>query len=213
MKSIAIYLRVSTTKQNADHQRVSCENYIATKYSGVNTTIYEDFAISGAVDDRPALNKLREDAANGLISHVVTFEVSRLSRDMIFSLVLMNEFNQLGVIVECPDSGIVGFDSDEAQLIMAIKGYANKKERKAIGLRISSGMRNAWREGRHPGKKKGVAHHKYEKTSEQIKKEDSRRITISSLLGSGLSKAQVAKQMGVSPQYISAEIKRMKEVL
>ena len=87
----ALYLRVSTTEQaKEDHygipiQEEKCKAYCGLlDYSYDEASIYKDEGVSGAlpVEERPALNRLLQDARDGKIDVVVVKALDRLSRNL-----------------------------------------------------------------------------------------------------------------------------------
>jgi site-specific DNA recombinase len=99
----AIYTRKSSENGleqsfNSLHaQREACEAYIKSQaHEGwkLRPTHYDDGGLSGGTMDRPALNKLLSDIANGLIDVVVVYKVDRLSRSLADFARLVELFEQ-----------------------------------------------------------------------------------------------------------------------
>jgi site-specific DNA recombinase len=59
--------------------------------------LYSDPGITGTVEKRPALNRLREDARAGKFDILYFWKSDRLARDEIIQLSLYREFEQLGI--------------------------------------------------------------------------------------------------------------------
>jgi DNA invertase Pin-like site-specific DNA recombinase len=108
---IGLYLRSSTDRQDVRTQRHALVEYCKTRlYPKHEVHVYADEGISGTRDDRPALARLLKDAASGKIDRVLVFELSRLSRNMLGLLNLMEQLSKLNVTVETPREGPVPFD-------------------------------------------------------------------------------------------------------
>ena len=83
MKRVAIYLRVSTSKQETSNQRRELE--AVAKRSGWQVVkVYEDAGISGAKgrDQRPGLDALLKAVNSKEFDMVATWSVDRLGRSL-----------------------------------------------------------------------------------------------------------------------------------
>ena len=192
MNSItAIYLRVSTDHQNTEHQRVAAENYIAATFPNTPTEVYEDSGISGAINDRPALARMIVDVKAGKIDRIVTFEFSRLSRDFLFGLNLMQTLSDFKVPVYVPNEGLLRFDSVMDQFIMAVRSFTAASEREKISQRIKSGIAKAKAQGKRFGAPKGS------KSNRGYRKEYPKELVskIQTLRAEGLSLTIIAKML------------------
>ena len=87
----AVYTRKSSEEgleqefNSLDAQREACEAYIASqRHEGwtLLPTMYDDGGISGATMQRPALQRLLADIADGKIDVVVVYKVDRLTRSL-----------------------------------------------------------------------------------------------------------------------------------
>jgi site-specific DNA recombinase len=105
---IALYPRVSTGQQvtkgtSLEGQIDSCmkkakELAKQIGYKEEQIKIYREDGFSGEdIDIRPAMSKLRQDVADGLISHVIVQHPDRLSRDLTDKLIVCREFEKYGV--------------------------------------------------------------------------------------------------------------------
>ena len=82
----ALYARVSTANQEEeatiDSQVAAIERHIEKKgYALSAENYYLDKAVSGARLERPALDRLRHLASDGLVAVVVCYSPDRLSRN------------------------------------------------------------------------------------------------------------------------------------
>lgn len=150
----AIYLRVSTDMQDTAHQRAAIDRYCSER-GYIETEIYEDNGISGSTLQRPGFQRLLSDVRSGKVTIIVTFEWSRMTRDMLDGLQIMGVFKAFGVTVEIPGQGAVPFESALDKLLVAIKGFAAEQEREAIRARIKSGIKARRDKGLHIGAPRG----------------------------------------------------------
>ncbi|MFH1844883.1 MAG: recombinase family protein, partial [bacterium] len=101
----AVYTRVSTPDQaegefsSIDHQREAGESFIAGQASNgwvVSTTQYDDAGFSGSNTDRPALDRLLQDVAAGLVDAIVVYRLDRISRPIFDFARIIRHLNQHG---------------------------------------------------------------------------------------------------------------------
>src|ERR1039457_1018978 len=79
MKKVAIYMRVSTSGQTVENQRLELEAY-CQRQGWTITKVYEDSGFSGSKSDRPALNEMLSDASKGLFAAILVWKIDRLAR-------------------------------------------------------------------------------------------------------------------------------------
>lgn len=100
----AIYVRKSTEHgldmefNSLQNQEESCKAYIASQaFNGWQYhKTYTDAAISGGTIERPALKRMLDDMARGLINTVVVYKVDRLSRSILDFHNMMRYFEKYG---------------------------------------------------------------------------------------------------------------------
>ena len=98
----AIYTRKSTEHgleqefNSLQNQEESCKAYIASQsFNGWQYyKTYSDAAISGGTMERPALKRMLDDMAHGLVNTVVVYKVDRLSRSILDFHKMMQYFNK-----------------------------------------------------------------------------------------------------------------------
>jgi site-specific DNA recombinase len=101
--AIAIYPRVSTGSQAADGTSLDAQTELCLKrisdlgHSLNDVIVYREEGASGEDIERPQLNRLRQDIAAGLITHVFVTHPDRLSRDLTDKLFICREFESRGV--------------------------------------------------------------------------------------------------------------------
>lgn len=153
---IGLYLRVSTVKQQSQSQQDAIEKWCKVqRYPSAELKWYIDEGVSGKTIDRPEFQKMMVDAENGVIDRIITFELSRLSRDLLDLLDVMRKLTVCGVAVEVPGEGPVRFDSTIQQFLVAAKGLAAAEERERLAVRTKAGMAAARARGARLGPPKG----------------------------------------------------------
>ena len=100
MRPAAIYARVSSDRQKEDHTIASQTQAVmdyatAHGYLVPPDWIFEDEGVSGAVLVRPALEAVRDLAAQGQIEAVLVHSPDRLSRKYAYQVLLIEEFARI----------------------------------------------------------------------------------------------------------------------
>lgn len=97
-----LYTRIATNSNNVteiETQRSKCEQYI--RESGFDLVgSYTDEGISGLTLNRPAIDRLRADAAAGKFDRIVVFDLARISRNAHAVRLFMDEMQSHGISVE-----------------------------------------------------------------------------------------------------------------
>jgi site-specific DNA recombinase len=141
--SAAIYARVSSARQKKDEtigsQTAALREHAAS--SGLEVPeewVFEDEGHSGATLVRPALEALRDLAAQGLVDVVLCYSPDRLARKFAYQALLLEEFARAGVQVEFIKNGARG-DSPEDQLLVQFQGMFAEYEKAQLAERYRRG--------------------------------------------------------------------------
>ncbi len=139
---IALYARVSSSKQaqekTIESQLAALEEYAnAHQYSVEVDLIFQDNGISGSTLERPALDGLRDQALKGQIDKVLILCPDRLARKHAHQLILVEEFQKLGVETIFANRPIG--ETPEDQLLLQIQGVISEYEREKIMERYRRG--------------------------------------------------------------------------
>lgn len=150
-KLAALYARVSTQQQEQeatiDSQVAVIESYAQAQAYQLSKELYFlDQAVSGAQFDRPALNRLRDQASEGLFQVVLCLSPDRLSRQYAHQYVLLTELKRVGVEVVFVNQPPVGNDP-QGQLLLGIQGLFAEYERALITERLRRGKLYRMRQG------------------------------------------------------------------
>jgi site-specific DNA recombinase len=145
-KRASLYLRVSTLEQ-AVSERTSLETQrergIALAVSKGflpprDEDIYTDASSGFSLDERPALEKLRNKIKNKLVDAVIVWKIDRLARNTLDSLTIAKEFKDNGVgIYSVVDS--IDTSSKEGDIYFKFLSIFAEMEREAIRERMMSG--------------------------------------------------------------------------
>ena len=105
MTSAAIYARVSSARQKKDEtigsQTAALREHAAQARLDVpEEWVFEDEGHSGATLVRPALEALRDLAAQGCLDVVLCYSPDRLARKFAYQALLLEEFARAGVRAE-----------------------------------------------------------------------------------------------------------------
>ncbi len=150
---VAVYARVSTDEQaehgtSLDAQLAECRSH-ALRIGAAGVVPYVDAGISGTLLARPALDRLRADAAMGRIALVLCYDPDRLSRNLGHLLLLVDEFRRLGADVEFTNFAMS--QSADGRLLFAMRGAIAEFETHKIRQRMLAGKLARAREGRPVG--------------------------------------------------------------
>ena len=157
MTSAAIYARVSSARQKKDEtigsQTAALREHAAqARLDVLEERVFQDEGHSGATLVRPALEALRDLAAQGCVDVVLVHSPDRLARKFACQALLLEEFARAGVRVEFV-KGPRG-DSPEDQLLVQFQGmFAEYRESPADGaLPARQGSPRPLRVGQRPGR-------------------------------------------------------------
>lgn len=210
MESVVILARVSTERQEYQRQINELEEYCQK----MNWQVEKVFAnkISGAVrnEERTEICELVEYVKNNQIHRVVCSEISRIGRNTLEALKIIQVLNENGVSLYVKNYNLETLDSNGkvnpiASLICTILLEVASMERLTIKERMESGRRQYIEKCRREGIKMGRPS-TYRKSDDEYRKQYQREI---SLIRKGLSLANISAITGTSINTI----RKIKEVL
>jgi len=143
MTSAAIYARVSSAGQKKD-QTIGSQTAALRAHAAGNRLevpegrVFEDEGHSGATLVRPALERLRDLAAQGCVDVVLVWSPDRLARKFAYQALLVEEFARAGARVEFIKNGPRG-DSPEDQLLVQFQGMFAEYEKAQLMERYRRG--------------------------------------------------------------------------
>jgi DNA invertase Pin-like site-specific DNA recombinase len=196
---VVIFGRVSTLIQDYDRQ-VNELTAICTQRGGTVRSVFTE-KISGAKKntERKELGKLIDFIKAQHIDKVLVTELSRLGRDTLQVLQVIETLNDMKVSLYIQNYNIETLNDDGnvnamSQFLITILAEIARMERKTIRERISSGYKNYREQGGIVGRKQG-----YTKSDDQMKQQYAQEIK---LLRKGLSLREVSKLTGHSVNTI-----------
>src|SRR5215813_10295440 len=147
----ALYARVSTEKQEREETVASQIDLLykaaaASGYDIAPTSVFIDEGVSGARLDRPALDRLRDLAAEGAFEVLLVTVPDRLARRYAYQVLLVEEFTRCGCDVIFVQHGLG--TSPEEQMLLQMQGVFAEYERALIQERTRRGRLFAARQGR-----------------------------------------------------------------
>lgn len=150
---IIAYMRVSSETQTLDQQKKAINEYAAAHNLTVDKFI-EDFGISAyrkTFEAREGLLEILNLAEQGLVSDLILFESSRLSRRYGESVSLIERLTMKGVkIHSIVDNGIIN-QNDLDSLMNAFRSYMNQNASKLTSERIKSKLAHLRQQGFYTG--------------------------------------------------------------
>jgi len=149
---VAIYCRVSTEEQDADKQKMACEEYCKRNNIEIYK-IYIDKGISGSKTSRPSFNELLKDMRLYKFNAIMVTKLDRLGRSLQHLLSLIEEFKNKGVDFIAITQNI---DTSSAigKFQLQVMGAFAEFERNIISERTKEGLRYAKNVGKRGKDKK-----------------------------------------------------------
>ena len=199
MESVVILARVSTERQEFQRQINELEAYCQK----MNWQVEKVFAnkISGAVrnEERTEICELVEYVKNNQIHRVVCSEISRIGRNTLEALKIIQVLNENGVSLYVKNYNLETLDSNGkvnpiASLICTILLEVASMERLTIKERMESGRKQYIEKCRQEGIKMGRPA-TYRKSNDTYKQQYQREIL---LIRKGLSLANISAITGTS---------------
>jgi len=145
----AIYARVSTSEQSPELQLRDLRQYAEAR--GLAITEYVDSGYSGAKQNRPALDRLMNDARKRQLDCVLVWRFDRFARSTKHLVLALEEFRSLGVQFISYQENI-DTTSPLGQALFTIVSAVAQLERDLIRERVRAGLRNARAKGKKFGR-------------------------------------------------------------
>jgi DNA invertase Pin-like site-specific DNA recombinase len=153
MKRVAIYLRVSTTKQDTDNQRRELEA-VAARSGWHVERVFEDAGISGAKgrDKRPGLDAMLKAVNAKEIDMVAAWSVDRLGRSLTDLLGILQGLHDKGVDLFLHQQGL-DTSTTAGKAMFQMLGVFAEFERGIIRERVNAGLARAKAKGMKLGRR------------------------------------------------------------
>ncbi len=151
---VAIYVRVSTNKQELQNQIKDLTEYCNKKNYEIYR-IYKDI-ITGKSLNRAAFTELFEDAHKMLFDVVLFWDLSRFSRSgTLYTLQKLKELENLTIDWESYQEPYFRSAGQFRDVVISIMATIAKMEKDKISERTKAGMRIKKLQGKHIGRPKG----------------------------------------------------------
>jgi site-specific DNA recombinase len=147
---VALYARVSSEKQAEANTIASQVAELRQRIAADGCTLHDDDCfiddgVSGTTLLRPALERLRDQAAQGTIDRLYVLAPDRLARKASYQALLLDEFSKAGVEIVFLNHALG--KSPEDDLLLQVQGVIAEYERAKIMERARRGKLHAARQG------------------------------------------------------------------
>jgi putative DNA-invertase from lambdoid prophage Rac len=181
MKHVALYLRVSTSEQTLDPQRLELREFCARRGWPVAAEFSD--RVSGAKFTRSGLDELMRGVRKGKVDIVLCQKLDRLGRSLPHLAALIDEFTTHRVALVATSQGIdTSSDSPAGKLQLHILCAVAEFERSLIRERTCAGLKVARARGIRLGRPATL---------------DAHRGDIARLRSEGLSCRVIAKELDI----------------
>ncbi len=199
MNKVVIFARVSTGVQDYERQVNELTAIAQRNAWSVDATFCEKISGAKKNAERKELSRMVEYVQAHNINKVAVTELSRLGRDTLQVLEVIEQFNKLGISLFIQNYGIEtltesGEVNPMSQFLITILAEVARMERKTIRERVESGYKNYRANGGKVGRKEG-----YRKSDSDMREQYAEEIR---LLRKGISLRNISKITGSSVNTI-----------
>jgi DNA invertase Pin-like site-specific DNA recombinase len=144
---VALYLRVSTSNQTTENQRIDLERVANLRDWHIVET-FQDQGISGSKgrSDRPSLDRMLKEAVRGKFDLIACWSIDRLGRSLQHLIETVNQLQSVGVDLYMHQQAI-DTTTPAGKLAFSIFGAFAEFERSIIVERVRAGLDRAKRNG------------------------------------------------------------------
>ncbi len=150
--NVIAYIRVSTDKQDLENQKHALLSYAQTQKIVIQEFIHAEVSSRKSSKERK-LDELLEKLSKGDL--LLVTELSRLGRNMLETLNLINELSDKGIKINFVNQPELSTTASHAKLLLAIYSYFAEAERDYISIRTKQGLAAAKAQGKQLGRPKG----------------------------------------------------------
>lgn len=151
-KRVGLYLRVSTSGQTVDNQRIDLER-VAEQRGWQIVGIYIDQGISGAKgrDKRPDFDRMCKDTSHGKLDVVAAWSIDRIGRSLSHVAAFLSELQEQNVAVYLHQQQVDG-TTPAGKAMLGMAAVFAEFERGLLIERINAGLARAKAEGKKLGR-------------------------------------------------------------
>ena len=180
------YIRVSTSSQTVENQKIQIKNYCREKR--LHNVVWYSETISGTkMPEKRKLGELLNSAKDG--DTIIVTEVSRLGRSMMMVMNVLDECLRGGIKVVAIKENFVLDNSIACKALMFAFGLSAEIERALISERTKAGLERARKKGKKIGRALGEKPHRFKLTPYKSR--------IKRYMKEGRSLNSMAKEFGV----------------
>lgn len=155
-RALAFYFRVSTERQEFPMQEHALKEFCRRQAPGwaapAKGFIFKEKA-SGKAGKRTQLDLLCQACRDGRVDTILTYSISRLSRDVLHFSQLFAEWDRIKIrVVSVSDSVDTAEDSPASRLFRNMLASFAQMERETIVQRTRAGVASARKRGRNGGR-------------------------------------------------------------
>lgn len=187
-KRVGLYLRVSTSGQTTENQRLDLER-VAQQRGWVIAKVYEDHGISGTKgrDKRPAFDQLCKDCARGELDMVMAWSIDRIGRSLqhLVNFITELEAQRVGLYLH---QQAIDTNTSVGKAMIGMCSVFAAFERSLIVERVNAGLARAKAQGKVLGRK--PVGKDIERSILKLRKQGLGILKIASELGIGTSVVQ-----------------------
>lgn len=147
----AIYVRVSTDKQEVENQLLQLRAYCQKS----NYTIYKEYVdvISGREKSRPGYDEMFKEAHQKKFSLLLFWDLSRFSRaGTLFTLQKLKELENLGINWESYQEAYFRSMGQFKDVVLSVVATVAKLEREKLSERTKAGLERVRKKGKKLGR-------------------------------------------------------------
>ncbi len=187
-KRCAFYLRVSTSGQTVENQRLELQR-VAEQRGWHVVEIYSDNGISGAKgrEQRPAFDRLCRDAAAGKLDLIAAWSIDRIGRSLGHLVAFVEELRAENVGLYLHQQQ-VDTSTAAGRAFLQMAGVFAEFEREIIRERVHAGLARARAKGKRLGRPTTVTG----ATEQRIRK----------MLDAGTGKLKIARTLGIGTSTV-----------
>lgn len=161
MASVAIFGRTSTLEQDYQRQVVDMQKVADRLNYNIVSIITEKISGAKKNDERLGIQQLLSEAKEGKFEKILVTEVSRLGRNTLETLKLVEQLHDLGISIYLQDLNAETLNEKgemnmQTEMMLYMLSLFAKNERRTTIERIKSGMEQAKKNGVHCGRYKGT---------------------------------------------------------
>lgn len=147
------YLRISTNKQDLTNQQFAIMEYCVKNKLQVHQFISVEMSSRKSEKDR-RITELLEVLRPG--DTLITVELSRLGRNMLELLSLINDLNKRQIKIIFIKQPELSTNNTHSNLLLSIYSYFCETERNLISMRVKDSLERLKSEGKKLGREKGI---------------------------------------------------------